>query len=90
MGFIHDEHQIRQGGQILIEGIANDLIDLLHIGVFLVELVDVVYEDADIRLKGGKLLGFIVIIRNNLRRSAETAKAAEYILGTVKIRKITF
>ena len=48
MRFVHDQHQIGQGGKILIEGVANDLVDLLHIGVFFVELVDVVDKDTDI------------------------------------------
>ena len=51
--FIHDEHQIGQRRKVLIERIANDLIDFFHIGVFLVELVDVIYEDANVRFKGG-------------------------------------
>ena len=86
--FVHNENQIRERGQILIEGVANDLIDLPHRCVFFVELVNVVNEDADIRLKSGDLLGFVIIIRDDLRRRAEAAEATKNILLTVEIGKI--
>ena len=36
------------------------------------------------------MLVLIIIIRDNLRRSAETSEALEYILGTVIIAQVPF
>ena len=47
VGFIHDEYQVRQTGEILVERVADPLVHLFHVGVFLVELVDVVDKNAN-------------------------------------------
>ena len=49
--FIHNKHQIRQIGKVLVERVTDDLVHLLHVCAFLIELIDVIYENADIRRK---------------------------------------
>ena len=47
MGFVHNQHQVRQAGEILVERVTDPLVHLFHVGVFLVELVDVVDKNTD-------------------------------------------
>ena len=74
-----------QIGKVLIERVTDDLVHLLHVSAFLVELVDIVYEDSNIGFKKRYSFIPVIIIRDNLRRSAEAAKTFKHILGTVII-----
>ena len=86
---VHNEHQIRQVGQHLIERVPNKLVHLFHICALFVEFVDVIHEDVNIGFKQRERFFTVIVIRNDLRR-AETAKTFEYILGAVVITEILF
>ena len=88
VGFIHNEDQIRQFGQILIERVANQLVHFFHVRAFLVELIDVVYENMNIGFKQGNRFFAIIIIRDNLRCRDEAAEAAEHIFFAVAVAQI--
>ena len=87
---IHNEHKIRQVGQRLIERVPNELVHLFHVCALFVEFVDVIHEDVNIGFKQGERFFTVIVIRNDLRRRAETAKPLEHILGTVVITEILF
>ena len=88
--FIHNKHQIRQIGKVLVERVTDDLVHLFHVRAFLIELIDIVHEDANIGFKQGDCLVTVVIIRDNLRRGTKAAKALEHILGAVIVTQVLF
>ena len=90
VGFIHNEDQIRQFGQILIERVANQLVHFFHVRSFLVELIDVVYENMNIGLKQRNRFFAIIVIRDNLWCRDEAAEAAEHIFFAVAVAQILF
>ena len=79
VGLVHNEHQVRQAGKILIERAANELVHPLHVGVFFVELVDVIDKDMDIRFKQGDGFFPVIVVCDDLGQGGETAQPFEHI-----------
>ena len=86
--FIHNQHQVRQVGERLIERVTNKLVHLFHVCALFVELIDVIYEDMYIRFKQREVLFPVIVIRDNLRLYGKAAQPPEHILRTAVITQI--
>ena len=90
VGLVHNEHQVRQAGKILIERAANELVHPPHVGLFLVKFVDVIDKNMDIRFKQGDGFFSVIVVCDDLGQGGETAQPFEHIFGAVVVAEIFF
>ena len=90
VGFVHNYHQIRQIGQIVIKRVAQHFIRPLHIGAFLIELVNIVDKNPNIGKKERKINIFIAVFLfgDYLRGGGKTTQTAKYIFRIFRIAQI--